>query len=577
MPRPQLVTPNRRPGLFGYECGSYIPDRRSLAISAVIHAIGIWLLAPVVFQTHIRIVNPADVAADESALILYLPELPKLESPSQATSTSAPSTAGTLRRSTEQSVRATFILSDPAEVLIAPKNIHIEEDPSTLASILSSTPQAVKLGPQAIEIASDASRRAEAAPKLRLDVMPLRAPAISVNAANVKLGPQPIEITSGHVRQNTAEPSQIPVSELPAARPSLPVNAGTTVRLVDAPAITSGSRTARLIGSPSGPAPRIQGSVVDKRGNTGLQAVLTKGHGSVRLIDAPTVESGSPRAKLVGSQLEGAPTIVGSVLNDSGNTGLNIALGQPGVAVVLNPGGGSRVGAGPQQQGRVAAVIDGVPSGRGLGTLGGGPSDVGRAGTSPSEHADGVPGVGSRGVGDQPGSGASGAGPNSVAIDSSVVNIGSFGPPPSVNGPLHGRRPSVVIVSSAGAGSTLQHFAKVLKGQIYTMYLNAAGTTAVMQFAEQRSVGGRSFSPDLIAPETISTLMPKSPPSGEEVISCVLTKEGKLDAIRVLSNVPTDQAEVLISALKQWRFRPAYRETLPVDVDVLIGFGVGTN
>jgi hypothetical protein len=156
------------------------------------------------------------------------------------------------------------------------------------------------------------------------------------------------------------------------------------------------------------------------------------------------------------------------------------------------------------------------------------------------------------------------------------VNIGSFGPP-TVNGPLRGRRPSVVIVSSAGAGSTLQRFAKVLKGQIYTMYLSAAGTAAVMQFAEQRGGPRNSFSPDLIAPETISTSMPKSPRSAEEVVSCVLTKEGKLEAIRVLSDVPGDEAEVLVSALRQWRFRPAYRESLPVDVDVLIGFGVSTN
>jgi hypothetical protein len=57
----------------------------------------------------------------------------------------------------------------------------------------------------------------------------------------------------------------------------------------------------------------------------------------------------------------------------------------------------------------------------------------------------------------------------------------------------------------------------------------------------------------------------------------VLTIEGKLDAIRVLSLSTPEQTELLVSALKQWQFRPAYRQDLPVAVDVLIGFGVGTN
>jgi hypothetical protein len=574
-PRPQLVVQRRAPRLFAYECGSYIPGGRSLTISAVIHAIGIWLLAPIVFQAHIRIVNPNELAVSEPTVILYVPELPKLESQSQATSNVAPSTAGTLRRSAEQSLRATFIVSDPTEVLIAPKDIHIEADPSTLASILSSTPQAVKPGPQAIEIASGAARPREVAPKLRLDAMPVKAPAISVTA-NVKLGPQPIEIASGHVTEKAVKPNEIPVADLPTARPSLPVESSTTVRLIDAPAITSGSRTARLIGSPSGPAPAIEGTTIGRQSGAGLNAVAVQSGSAVRLIDAPTINGGSPNAKLVESPTGAAPNLEGSAMEQSGNTGLNIALGQPGVAVVLNPGRGSQVGTGPQQQGRIAAAINGVPSGRGLSTYGGGSSDTGYAGISPSEHADGVPGVGSRGVGGRPGSGASGTGLNSVAIDSSVVNIGSFGPP-RVNGPLSGRRPSVVIVSSANAGSTLQRFAKTLKGQIYTMYLSASGTPAVMQFADQRSSRGSSFSPDLIAPETISIAMPKTARSGEEVVSCVLTKEGKLDAIRVLSDVSPDESEVLIAALKQWRFRPAYRETLPVDVDVVIGFGVNTN
>jgi hypothetical protein len=142
---------------------------------------------------------------------------------------------------------------------------------------------------------------------------------------------------------------------------------------------------------------------------------------------------------------------------------------------------------------------------------------------------------------------------------------------------LHGRRPAIVIVSSAAAGNTLPQIAKLLKGQVYTVYLNAAGSQAVMQFAEQKAAIQKGFSPDLTAPESISTSLPKEITRGEKVVSCVLTIEGKLDAIRVLSLSTPEQTELLVSALKQWQFRPAYRQDLPVAVDVLIGFGVGTN
>jgi hypothetical protein len=500
-----------------------------LTISIIVHLVGIWFLAPIVFQARVRIANAQETLAEYEHTIVYTPLLPQVESSSKPTWNNRPSTEGTLQSSAEESIRAMPIDSETTPVLVTPAEIKVNQDASELASTLTlGREKFVQLAPQPIEITSGQPREIEAPPS-PVDVSRIRtrAPVVSATAVNVKLGRQPVEIASDRPRQEQPQPVLIPVSSMPAARPSLPVTAAPKLQVVGVPAITGGASTAKLIGAPAGPAPSLRGGI-----------------------------SGS----------------------SSGSTSPDLAVGMPGPAVVLNPSGGSRLGSSEAHPGRIAASADIVASGRGLGMTGGGPSDGGHRGTSPGEHDNGATGPGSRGTGEQPSAGTVGTGPASpVAIESSVVNLGSFGPSADVHGPVHGQRAAIVVVSSAAAGGALEQFAKTLKGQVYTIYLNAAGMPAVMQFAEHRSSQGVAFSSDLVAPETVSTTIPDNVRVGRQVVSCVLTKEGTLDRIQFLLAATADQTERLLEALKQWRFRPAYREDAPIEVDVVIGFGIGTN
>jgi hypothetical protein len=514
---------------FTYECGSTFPSFRSLMASLIIHAVGVWFLAPIVFQAHVRINSFVEALSSTDHTIVYTPLLPRVTSSSKATWNPKPSTQGTLQRSAEESVRATPIASETTPVLVTPEQMKVKDDPSQLASTLTlAQKKFVRLAPQAVEVASEKPRPVETAPSpIDVSKLRIRAPLISANITNVRRGPQPVEIASDRPQQPNAEPAQLPVSSLPSAHPLLAVNAAPNLRVTSVQTITGGSQSAKLVGAPAGPAPSLGGTI-----------------------------SGS----------------------SSAGANPNLGIGVPGPAVVLNPSGGSRIGSAEAHAGRIAASVDGVLSGRGLGGVGGGPSDAGHRGTSPGEHDNGPIGPGSQGNGKRAGAGIEGTDPGSpVAIESSVVNLDSFGPSSTVHGPIHGQRAPVIIVGSAAAGVTLGRFAKTLKGQVYTIYLNAAGTPAVMQFAEHRSTSSKAFASDLVAPEIVDTKLPENAGAAKQVVSCVLTTEGLLDEFRFLLAVNADQADRLLTALKQWRFRPAYRDDVPVEVDVVIGFGVGTN
>jgi hypothetical protein len=514
---------------FAYESGSAFPSLRSLMASLIIHVIGTWFLAPIVFQARVRVSSPEEALAASDHSIVYTPLLPTVESSSKATWNQKPSTEGTLQRSAEERVRATPIASETTPVLVTPAEIKVPQDPSQLASTLTlAQKKFVRLAPQPIAIASDNPRPLESAPSpVDMSKFRTRVPLISANTTNVRRGPQLVEIASDRPQQERAEPALIPAASLSAPHPLLAVNVGPNLRVTSVPAITSGSRTAKLIGTPAGPAPSLGGTI-----------------------------SGS----------------------SSENANPHLAIGVPGPAVVLNPSGGSRIGSSEARSGRIAASVDGVVNGRGLGSVGGGPSDAGYRGTSPGEHDSGPNGSGSQGTGKRAGAGTVGIGPASpVSIESSVVNLDSFGPSSDVRGPIRGQRAPVIVVSSAAAGGTLGKFARTLKGQVYTIYLNAAGTPAVMQFAEHGSISRTAFASDLVAPEIVDTQLPENAGTGKQVVSCVLTTEGILDQFQFLLSVNADQADRLLAALKQWRFRPAYRDDAPIEVDVVIGFGIGTN
>lgn len=286
--------------------------------------------------------------------------------------------------------------------------------------------------------------------------------------------------------------------------------------------------------------------------------------GSGRSLIRPANE---PAPDTTSNQQIGIETFPSGVLNGA-------------AATVVNPVNGSRVASSADETGRIAAAPNGLPGGQGLGQFHDGRSDAGDRGNDPGLHGPPVNGTG-LGVTGSGGAGTVAAGPNTaLSVKNGVVELGSFAPnaPSSDQGTPRGRRPDIVIVSSSNAGGALQKYVSQLRGQVYTVFLNASGATAVMQYSERKSAAlGEAFSADITPPESISTELPKELRDSPQVISCVLSPDGVLKDLRVLGKVGPGVLPAWIAALTHWRFRPAYRGDAPVAVNVVIGFKVDTN
>jgi hypothetical protein len=60
--------------------------------------------------------------------------------------------------------------------------------------------------------------------------------------------------------------------------------------------------------------------------------------------------------------------------------------------------------------------------------------------------------------------------------------------------------------------------------------------------------------------------------------TCILDREGALKNLKVYEpgNSTAEIRSRLLVALQNWKFRPAFRGSEPVEVDAILGFGVDT-
>jgi hypothetical protein len=522
-PPPRLRLMPRDKVWFAYECQAGLFNPRIFLCSVLFH-IAVLISLPTL-ATRVQVL-PATAALvkDHEVAIIYAPALPEIESSSKTSHAREQGTQGTQEQSDKEVVRTISSDREPISVLVRSQAI-VPRAPSELASVLPIAAQNnVGLARQPIEIVSERPKdKSVPAPDTIVQVKTTMA-SLPSTRVRVGLAPQPIEIASdAKALVPSAAPQVLPLSAIPVSTPKLPV-VSANVQVRKATFISGGSRAL----------PMAAGGAL--------------------------------------ASLEGAGAIAGS----RGSQGIpGGILGSVTTNVVLNPLRASEIGSSTDRQGRLAAAPDGVPSGQGLGQAGGGRSERGDRGTQSSSIGAGSEGSGNVGPGTQPGAGRSPAGSSDVAIEGGVINLESFGSAPP--GPLRGRRPAIVVVSSANAGGALQQFASHLRGQIYTIYLNAAGATAVMQFSQVKQADRGFFVGDLIPPESIFTVLPNELRSAHQVISCVLTTEGKLKEVKILDGAAGATSQAMREALETWRFRPAYRGDSPIEVNVLLGFGVDTN
>lgn len=116
----------------------------------------------------------------------------------------------------------------------------------------------------------------------------------------------------------------------------------------------------------------------------------------------------------------------------------------------------------------------------------------------------------------------------------------------------------------------------MLKGdRVYTIYIQTPAGMASMQYADPASAS-QPYASDLTAPEAIRTDAPSDVPAVRLVVLCALDRSGVLKNLRVLQSDATDFQKKILAALPEWKFSPAFRGDNPVEVNVILGFGVDT-
>ncbi len=272
----------------------------------------------------------------------------------------------------------------------------------------------------------------------------------------------------------------------------------------------------------------------------------------------------------------------GSGVVVSAQPGSNVGLPGSGGkgSLAMSPSGGDKPGLGGSGGGTSIGHGDG--SGSGLSGAGTGAGKTG-AGVGSDTNARG-------GISPTPGPGGAGSAPTGTpavpGVDvrggsTNVVNLPSFsegGSEPTLPGRSGVKKqegPAITIVATSRSGGAFDFYGK-LPGDNYTVYVDTAIGTAVMQFAEANPAAHHQPG-SIVGPQGLRTNLPADLPHARLVIKCTLDASGNLKNLQVLEPGPPAMTAKIMAALPAWKFRPAMRGQQPVEVNAILGFGIDTN
>jgi TonB family protein len=237
-------------------------------------------------------------------------------------------------------------------------------------------------------------------------------------------------------------------------------------------------------------------------------------------------------------------------------------------------GGGTSIGSGNGPGSGLTGEKPGAGPGAGKTGIGVGSDANARGGISPTPGPGGA-GSASTGSPVVPGVDVRGGSTN-------VVNLPSFGSEGGSEPTLPGRSsvkkqegPAITIVATSRSGGAFDFYGK-LPGDNYTVYVDTAIGTAVMQFAEANPAVHRQAGA-LIGPQGLRTILPSDLPHARVVIKCTLDTSGNLKNLQVLEPGPAAMTAKIMDALPAWKFRPAMRGQQAVEVNAILGFNIDTN
>nr|HZS52310.1 energy transducer TonB [Bryobacterales bacterium] len=372
-------------------------------------------------------------------------------------------------------------------------------------------------------------------------------PALPVFAATTS----PVRIP----RKTLEAPSELPVTALP---PGEPVN---LLAIMDRPAPPSPSYSTEA-------------------GNRFPQAETEGGN-----------DAGSSKSSNPGPGPRGASASAEGAAAGPAGSGTGAANGTPG-GMGSSGRGGSAAGPGSGGTGRGAAA----GSGRGLGTgAGGGAAGAGAgrgrgSGSGSGAGAGAVAGMGGRGSGSGSGIGAGGVGsgsqPGGAGTEIAAVHLGSNSVAIRTESP--NTSSFDVVVVNQNAREILPESQGILTGQpIYTVYMSVAGSRRewILQYTVPNSrepvVQTSPNSVQLGAATPIRAPYPlrkaslqlpsQAPVEGRVVVYGDISDKGALENLRVIRGVRSEIDAAVLACLRQFVFRPAVRDGVPVPVEALFG------
>ncbi len=345
-------------------------------------------------------------------------------------------------------------------------------------------------------------------------------------------------------------------------------------------------------GSPVAPPVQVAGGSVSGRGVTGL------GNNNSVVPPPPSLSGGSTLGNGRGARGEGLGGAfdAGSVSAPANSGATGRATGvvvsqQPGStaavpngagagALALSPTGGAKPGLGGTGGG------SGIDYGAGTGSGTAGDS----SGAAKSGAGHGADTIAKNGISPYPGKGGAGSGTVGTPVmpgvsvhggGSNVVTLPSFSSNSSA--PTAPGRTSdkdrtaggITVVATSRSGGAFNRYGQ-LKGQNYTIYLQTAMGTAVMQFADPETQE-HPYTNALSSPRPLRTDLPSHLQSQRLVISGILDRSGLIKNPKVLETGTAQFTADMLASIGRWKFSPAMRGQQPVEVNIILGFGIDTN
>jgi TonB family protein len=120
---------------------------------------------------------------------------------------------------------------------------------------------------------------------------------------------------------------------------------------------------------------------------------------------------------------------------------------------------------------------------------------------------------------------------------------------------------------------------KIYKMLVNMPNLNSATGSWILNFSELRtnSEGPRPVFSEVSAPGPLRKIDPKYPPTlindhveGEVILYAVIRSDGSVDSIQLVRGIDDQLDANAMQALSQWKFRPATKQGLPVELEAIV-------